>query len=360
MTQIVYIGNYLGIVGGIERYMQHSAALLRNNGFKVHYLYTGTTARDVDAFSASFDRVQRFSQDADCLRQAEWVILHTIVPRETLRQLPEKKTIFFAHDHAMYCRRHHYYTPLGRNNCHRQYHPLRCFVCALGRNEAPPLSEYRKLPAIVLSDFMRDNLLKNGFETVFKLPAFIQTQRQKRLFMPEGTLRILFLGQLIRGKGADLMLRSLSKLAISFNCTVAGDGKDRRMLEKMVEQYGLTGKVTFTGFVSETEKLWQHCDIFCFPIRWQEPFGLVGLEAMAHGVPVVAFDRGGVREWLFDSQNGFCVNTEEQMTDVFRSVSQQPELLRRMGEHGSEIAEELFSEKRFIETFKVLCREVLK
>ena len=48
-------------------------------------------------------------------------------------------------------------------------------------------------------------------------------------------------------------------------------------IEKMVEKFKLCDKVHFTGFVSEPEKLWANCDIFFFPIRWQEPFGLVAL-----------------------------------------------------------------------------------
>ena len=71
MKNIVYIGKYLGIVGGIERYMQNSAALLRKNGFAVHYLYTGEAARNADDFSAAFDRVQEFSAANEYLQTAD-------------------------------------------------------------------------------------------------------------------------------------------------------------------------------------------------------------------------------------------------------------------------------------------------
>ena len=53
-----------------------------------------------------------------------------------------------------------------------------------------------------------------------------------------------------------------------------------RGMEKMAENLKLTDKIRFTGFVKEPEKLWANCDVFFFPIRWQEPFGLVGLEAV--------------------------------------------------------------------------------
>ena len=360
MKNIVYIGKYNGIIGGIERYMQQSAKLLRRNGFAVHYLHTEEGGREQQAFAAAFDSVGVFSAKNPLLAAAELVIIHNIIAPELLQELPAGKTFFFAHDHNIYCRRHHYYTPVGRKNCHRKYNPLVCKICSLGRNEAPPLEAYRKLPALVLSEFMAENLRKNGFEKVVKLPAFIQVKNCERTFLPEGVLRILFLGQLIRGKGADLMLQALAQLACPFECTIAGEGNDRPMLEKMVVRYNLQEKVRFTGFVSDPEELWAKCDVFCFPIRWQEPFGLVGLEAMAHGVPVVAFDRGGVREWLDEPRNGFAVPEYGNLENALGLLAQNPgDILHKMGEYGRKLAIEKFSEENFVHKFNELA-EVLK
>ena len=94
MKNIVYIGKYLGIIGGIERYMVQSAALLHRNGFAVHYLYTGETARNAEEFSAAFDSVQEFSAANEYLRTADLVIIHNIIPAALLKSLPEGKTFF--------------------------------------------------------------------------------------------------------------------------------------------------------------------------------------------------------------------------------------------------------------------------
>ncbi|MBO7742385.1 MAG: hypothetical protein J6S21_07515, partial [Victivallales bacterium] len=134
MKNILYIGKYNGIIGGIERYMQQSAALLRRSGFQVHYLHTEDDGRDREQFAAAFDSAAPFSPSAPQLADADIVIIHNILPAEVLKTLPAGKCLFFAHDHNIYCRRHHYYTPVGRTNCHRAYHPLRCFLCSLGRN----------------------------------------------------------------------------------------------------------------------------------------------------------------------------------------------------------------------------------
>ena len=361
MKNIVYIGKYNGIVGGIERYMQKSAELLRRNNFNIHYLHTGNGGRNREEFAGAFNSVAEFSLAGDLLSTADIIIIHNIIPAELLQKLPANKTFFFAHDHNIYCRRHHYYLPVGRKNCHRKYNSVICKLCSLGRNPAPPLAEYRKLPALVLSDFMAENLRKNGFEKVIKLPAFIRTEEKAHSFMPDGILRILFLGQLIRGKGADLMLKALSLLNTSFHCTIAGDGNDRIMLESMVEKLNLSNKVSFTGFVSDPETLWENCDLFCFPIRWQEPFGLVGLEAMAHGIPTVAFDLGGVREWLDDEKNGLLIPEKKisKAAAMLELCSKNGKLLEQWGKCGLKLAKEKFSEEKFVESFKNLP-EVLK
>ena len=361
MKNILYIGKYSGVIGGIERYMQKSAELLRHNNLSVHYLYTENGGRDRETFLQSFDSATQYSPESDVLKSADIVIIHNIIPPALLETMPENKTFFFAHDHNIYCRRHHYYTPFGRINCHRKYNKFICGICSLCRNEAPPLAEYRNLPSLVLSDFMADNLRKNGFEKVVKLPAFTSVSEKEHRFMPDGVLRILFLGQLIRGKGADLMLDSLVFLTEPFMCTIAGDGNDRAMLEKKVKEFGLEKNVRFTGYVSEPELLWDDCDILFFPSRWQEPFGLVGLEAMAHGIPVISFDTGGIREWLSQLENGIIVPEKATVSvaGILGGLVYNRTALETMGARGRILAKENFSEEKFVEKFKKLS-EVLK
>ena len=121
------------------------------------------------------------------------------------------------------------------------------------------------------------------------------------------------------------------------------------MLEKLTLEYGLQEKVRFTGFVSTPEELWKNCDLFFFPIRWQEPFGLVGLEAMAHGVPVAAFDLGGVREYL-NAECGALLPEKDicAAAETLTQLYQTPELLSQMGKKGLEIAKQKFSEENFV------------
>ena len=198
-------------------------------------------------------------------------------------------------------------------------------------------------------------LSKNGFNKVVKLPAFIKSVPQENIIMPNNTLRILFLGQLIRGKGCDLMLETLSKVKVPFTCTIAGDGNDRPMLEKMVQKFNLLDKVKFTGFVSNPEELWQNCDLFFFPIRWQEPFGLVGLEALAHQKAVIAFALGGVREYLSNDCGAIIPpKNTTYAAKVITNFYNNPNLLKELGLNGYKTVQEKFSEEKFLEAFSTL------
>lgn len=359
MKNILYIGTYNGIIGGIERYIQNSAILLRKNNYIVNYLYTTNGGKDRELFAQAFDFMAEFDSQNPAIKAADIIIIHNILPTSILACLPKEKTYFFAHDHNIYCQRHHYYTPINRNNCHRKRNKLLCFLCSLGRNNPPPLEEYQKFPAIVLSSFMKENLEKNNFNKVIKLPAFITCDSSNEdKIMPNQSLRILFLGQLIRGKGCDLMLETLSKVNIPFTCTIAGSGNDRPMLEKLVNKYKLNDKVKFTGFVSNPETLWENCDVFFFPIRWQEPFGLVCLEALSHKKAVIAFDLGGVREYLSNECGRLIppkdtTSAAQELTNLYKN----PNLLKDLGNNGYKIAQEKFSCEKFLQEFSKLFRE---
>ena len=90
MKNILFTGRYNGIIGGIERYIQKSAALLRRNGFAVHYLYTEDRGQDQQSFAGSFDTIQKFTPENDWLKKADLVIVHNIIPPELLKNMPEK------------------------------------------------------------------------------------------------------------------------------------------------------------------------------------------------------------------------------------------------------------------------------
>lgn len=107
---------------------------------------------------------------------------------------------------------------------------------------------------------------------------------------------ILYIGRLERRKGLKYLLRATRELQRSHpkaRLLLAGDGTDRRELENYSQEIGV--KVQFLGFVDEQTKLelFKTSSVFCSPARYGESFGIVLLEAMSSGLPLVAGDNSG-------------------------------------------------------------------
>lgn len=111
---------------------------------------------------------------------------------------------------------------------------------------------------------------------------------------------ILFVGRLVWEKGVDTLLYALRQLVAvrpKVKLIVAGRGPIQEELESLARQLGLTGHVHFVGHVDAQlrDLLYGVSDVAAFPSRY-EPFGIVALEAMAAGVPVIVGDVGGLKE----------------------------------------------------------------
>lgn len=133
-------------------------------------------------------------------------------------------------------------------------------------------------------------------------------------------------------------------------------GRDMRYFTEKVEP-GIDGRqIRWLGEVSEEEKrqLYRDAKGFIFPLQWREPFGLVMVEAMATGTPVIAFPYGAVPEIVADGKTGFLVDTVDEMAEAVRKVDQidQYECRRHVEEH--------FSVRRMTDDYLALYEEIVK
>jgi glycosyltransferase involved in cell wall biosynthesis len=118
---------------------------------------------------------------------------------------------------------------------------------------------------------------------------------------------VLFAGRVVGAKGLGVLLEAASGL----DCSVAvyGDGWWLPRARRQAERIGIDDRVVFHGWTDEQELNRGYMDsrVAVLPSLWPEPFGLVGIEAMAHARAVVASDTGGVREWLVEGETGYLV-----------------------------------------------------
>jgi glycosyltransferase involved in cell wall biosynthesis len=119
---------------------------------------------------------------------------------------------------------------------------------------------------------------------------------------------VLFLGRMTDLKGGDLLIRAVSRAANvmgrSIPLVMAGDGPQRSAWERLAARENVDAD--FPGWLDPDRRITAltRASVLAVPSVWPEPFGLVGLEAAAMGVPAVAFDTGGIRQWLRHDVSG--------------------------------------------------------
>jgi glycosyltransferase involved in cell wall biosynthesis len=138
------------------------------------------------------------------------------------------------------------------------------------------------------------------------------------------TARAAFCGRMTSLKGGDVLIEAAAlasrELGQAVSLVMIGDGPRRAAWESLASRRGVPAR--FTGWLTG-DALWQelrNATVLALPGTWPEPFGLVGLEAGALGVPAVAFDVGGIREWLRPGENGYLVPADPPRPAAFAAV----------------------------------------
>jgi len=381
MKQILYICEVAGFVGGIEQYAFETAKLLSKDGYKVSLFYE-KKEKNFEQFCEPF---LACIQKLEKLSDFELVVIHKCKNLKIVRALIKNcgsRLAAVVHDHELYCPRQYFYTPFGRRNCALPYSYLRCGLCSMAISPRryqkglfyelfykfwsfPKIIKlYRKIPTvIVLSEFMRNNLLKNKFSSQqvhvihpFILPADDILKPSDKHFKNGAVPTIGFVGQLIRGKGCDLFLHMLEKIKMPCRAVIAGTGNDEELLHRMAQEKDLP--VKFCGFIKDVRSFYSQCDLIVLPFRWQEPFGLVGIEAAANHLAVVAYDVGGVSEWLKIDELRAPHLKEEKLLEIVEKLIASPAMCAKYGNQNARITRELFSPVAFIETMNQLLQQL--
>jgi len=136
----------------------------------------------------------------------------------------------------------------------------------------------------------------------YERPKGYVPQMRKSKGIPQDMPVILAAGRFVDWKGFDVLIKACAKLAgVDFRLWLAGDGPQRKSLENLVAGLGMTSHITFWGFLDDIRPLMWEADLFVLPSKTPEPFGIVALEAMACGLPIVATNAGGVLDFVNES-----------------------------------------------------------
>lgn len=187
----------------------------------------------------------------------------------------------------------------------RKYRQIRnTFICISG--------DTRKYATKVLPSSFHNNihLLHNAINYQrFNLPKLKSTLN--------GTIKLVSIGSLVEKKNQLLQIRVvdfLLKQNIQVELHILGDGIMRNALEQEITQLNLNALVKLHGKVDDVENILNNCDFFIHTAL-SEPFGLVLIEAMASGLPVICLNGGGNKDLIVEGKNGFLI--EERSPKIF-------------------------------------------
>jgi glycosyltransferase involved in cell wall biosynthesis len=201
---------------------------------------------------------------------------------------------------------------------------------------------YRAARTVICVSGKVQEILKTGVPAETS-SAIVYNGTNPNLFSPNPTRvgqfdsEILIVGDLLRSKGHELVLRALGNLRPSFprlRCRIIGEGADRARLEALVLELGIGQQVQFVGRQSRLEvaEAMRHCSVFVLPSR-NEGLGCVYLEAMSCGKPVIGCRGQGIEEVIEHGKNGWLIAVDglEQLVQGLSALLGSSELCTRIG-----------------------------
>ena len=291
------------LYGGTERVVSYLTEALVRLGHQVTLFASGDSITSAD-LSSTWPRALRLDG-----RSLQHAVPHMLHLEHVFRHAGAFDVIHFHTDHLHF--------PLARRS--RVPH-----VTTLhGRLDLPELlplmREFREMPLISISDAQRQPLAWANWQATVHhgLPASLLPMRA------EPGRYLAFLGRITRDKRCDRPIEIARRLGVPLKIAAKVDPADQAYYEAHIRPLMDDPLVEYIGEIGEAEKaeFLGHAIALLFPIEWPEPFGLVMIEAMACGTPVVAFRHGSVPEIIDPGVTGFIVDSIEEAVRAARDAA---------------------------------------
>jgi glycosyltransferase involved in cell wall biosynthesis len=190
-----------------------------------------------------------------------------------------------------------------------------------GRLDLPELKplydHFGDMSVVSISDSQREPLPNANY-----VATVLHGLPQDLLQKGPGGKYLAFLGRISPEKAPDAAIRIAARAGMPLKIAAKVDKVDQEYFKTKIEPLLSSADVEFIGEIGEHQKseFLGHATALIFPIAWREPFGLVMIEAMACGTPVVAFNNGSVPEVLENGLTGYIVRSEEEACDALRNI----------------------------------------
>jgi glycosyltransferase involved in cell wall biosynthesis len=397
---ILHVNEKGGQFGGTEEYIATLSSMLHLYGISSSLIY-GTKFGDIpDAIAAHFHvpglSVRGGGTDAphrvlEIVRRLkpDVVYIHNIFDATTIRLMATATRayalLWYVHDHfptcltelranglepGFVCRRllsSECLAQVAQGHCMKRFEDMayshQDLESRLGLMEAA-----RHVDAVItVSQFMRGILVANLPEISNKirvLPRQVRGSAKSKSTSHNNEERIVitYCGRIVREKGLRLALSALTAVRspgeIVFR--IAGVIEDAAYWNSCLAaineicSHNAGVSIEYRGFLpySDVDALYDTSDVLILPSIWGEPSGTVAAEALAHGVPVVAFDVGGISMWVRHEETGLLV-TPKDVTALGAAVErlvQDPSLRAKLGANGRRLVAQHFTNERHLKS----------
>ncbi|MDY6795317.1 MAG: glycosyltransferase family 4 protein [Actinomycetota bacterium] len=323
------------IIGGLGTHVHQLAVNLARLGANVHVI-TKDVENAPDYEEIDDVHIHRVPLYAPRIPQDEWVpwtlqfnvaLLEKAIP--LINERIGKVQVIHAHDwlvaHAGIALKHAYRIPLVATIHATEYgRHQRNLPEGMSRiiHQIEWWLTFESVRTICCSNYMRDEVVKIfelPFDKVSVIPNGIEyklfqidpdEERIRKRFIEPDSRMVFFVGRLVYEKGVQTVIEAMPKIleeVPDIRFLVAGTGPHVRALQAMIEEFGLDHKIKMLGFVDMDVlvKFYKCADLTVVPSLY-EPFGMVVLEAMVAGCPVIVAETGGLKEIVVHEETGLC------------------------------------------------------
>jgi glycosyltransferase involved in cell wall biosynthesis len=368
--------------GGVAVHVARSVAALRGSGCRVTVV-SGAAPRDSEAVVLpELVSGQLGAAELERLRHevvacgAQVVHLHGLADARSVRTLRDvAATVASAHGWAG-CAPGSRYFGAGRE-CQRSHGPgciahMLISNCKHTWDPRSTLSSYRQTrdrldalraadATVAYSSAVAAHLRDNGVANVRVIPLSVAAPATPPPY-PSCAPRVTFVGRLSAAKGVSVLLASARRFEAQID--VVGDGWQRAALERAARRLGLGDRVTFHGWrgADQLTATYASAHVVVMPSLWPEPFGMVGLEAMAQARPVIASSTGGIGDWLEHERTGLMVSPgdPDELGDAIATLLSGPNIARAMGLAGHQAVRHRSTDEAHVSALLAVYGNVLE
>ncbi|MFC2166813.1 glycosyltransferase family 4 protein [Acidobacteriota bacterium] len=207
---------------------------------------------------------------------------------------------------------------------------------------------------LVLGEVFKKDISSFYNKKIYVLPNCLMKTFPERRYKSDQSIHVLYLSNLYESKGIFTLIRAIPKVLIKnkrIMFLIGGPWQDKRVKKRVlnyVHRNKIGKNIQFLGGIygSQKEKLFQKSDIFVFPSHYPfEAFGLVNIEAMQVGMPVITTNIGALSEMVLDGRTGYIIppKNPEILSEKINLLVNDPKLRRKMGKEGKERFNTMYS-----------------